>query len=54
MKMLELKLNEVVVFAETGQFTTQTQAQKQDAFSSNLALLKKIEVPSWIFERWLY
>lgn len=38
-----LKKNEIKVFAETGNFTTQRQAQASDAVASNLALLKKYQ-----------
>lgn len=38
----EMKLNEIVVFANTGNFTTQKQAQQADESASNMILLQKI------------
>jgi hypothetical protein len=39
----ETKLNEVVVFAESGQFHTQRQAREADSSATNAMLLAKID-----------
>lgn len=38
----ELKMNEVVVFADSGKFTTNKEAQQADGLATNVQLLKKI------------
>lgn len=38
----EMKLNEIVVFANSGNFTTKTQAQQADAFATNAVLLDQV------------
>jgi hypothetical protein len=40
---LETKLNEIVVFAESGQFTTQRQVRDADNSVSNAMLLAKVQ-----------
>lgn len=42
-KLLSYKINEVLVFAETGKFHTQTQAHQADHMASNAMLLKQID-----------
>lgn len=42
LNLFELKLNEVAVFAKSGQFTTHRQAQQADDMASNAMLLKKV------------
>ncbi len=39
----ESKMNEVTVFADSGEFTTQTQARQADGMASNQMLLAKIK-----------
>lgn len=39
----EMKLNEVVVFADSGQFTTRRQAQQADDMASNHMLMEKLK-----------
>lgn len=41
--VFEMKLNEVVVFAESGEFTTQRQAQQADSSVANAMLIQKIQ-----------
>lgn len=38
----EMKLNEIVVFANSGNFTTKTQANQADAFATNAVLLDQV------------
>lgn len=42
LNLFELKMNEIVVFANTGNFTTQRQAHQADDMASNQLLLEKI------------
>lgn len=42
LSLFQLKLNEIVVFANTGNFTTQRQAHQADDMASNQLLLEKI------------
>lgn len=42
MNLFKLKLNEIAVFANTGNFTTQTQATQADAFATNAMLLNQV------------
>lgn len=40
--LLESKINEVAVFANTGNFTTRTQVNQADSIASNMILLEKV------------
>lgn len=42
LNQFELKLNEIKVFAESGKFTTNKQAQQQDESASNALLLQQV------------
>jgi hypothetical protein len=43
LNLFELKMNEVVVFAESGQFTTHTQARQADNMATNHMLMEKLK-----------
>lgn len=43
LNLFELKMNEVVVFADSGQFTTQTQARQADGMATNHLLMEKLK-----------
>lgn len=43
LNFFEMKMNEVVVFAESGQFTTTTQARQADNMATNHLLMEKLK-----------